>query len=125
MTPSPEIDLHDRGTAYSVWRLDVRPAHVSLVALRVTKFGVRLEYWLTARAIDDPLNGLTQFGYDPDGNLLSVTDTWASATTWRSADGTVQRDGSRWDDGQGAVESHLNWEREPIRAFVHVRDFNC
>ncbi|PTL35516.1 hypothetical protein CLG94_09615 [Candidatus Methylomirabilis limnetica] len=31
-----------------------------------------------ARAIDDPLNGFTQFGYDLNGNLLSVTDTWGS-----------------------------------------------
>ena len=30
----------------------------------------------------DPLNGLTQFGYDPNGNLLSVTDAQNYATSY-------------------------------------------
>ena len=30
----------------------------------------------------DPLNGTTGFGYDPNGNLLSVTDARSNATTY-------------------------------------------
>jgi RHS repeat-associated protein len=32
--------------------------------------------------VNDPLNGLTQFGYDPNGNLLSVTDARNNSTIY-------------------------------------------
>lgn len=50
-------------------------------SFKVGKLGSGLSIDLFARAID-PLNGLAQFGYDPNSNRLSVTDTWGSATTY-------------------------------------------
>jgi len=41
--------------------------------------GLRIDFF--ARAID-PLNGFTQFRYDPSGSHLSVTGTLGSATTY-------------------------------------------
>jgi YD repeat-containing protein len=32
--------------------------------------------------ITDPINGATNFGYDPNGNLLSVTDARSNSTSY-------------------------------------------